>query len=160
MKNISFGDLIVKKEISKLTPHQRKVDDMVGEYLESRCPKDNYCTGSVVDQVSDDMYSDILLIHKKNGSSVIKLVDNNQKKEELKIGWFKIDEKDKKPLTIGAGASEKTIRGKLAAYAEKLKALSFEYYTRLINDTRYYKNVPTEAQKKALNEIYEDANYA
>ncbi len=140
MKNVSFNGVIEKREISRLTPHQVRVDDMVGTYLESCRPENNYLE-SVDTMVSDNMFSDILLIHKKDGSTEIKLIDDTEKKKEYGVEWFTIDGKDKKPLIIRAKDSYEAVHKKLANYAEQLKKLSSEYYGRLINDTRFYKDI-------------------
>ena len=96
MKNVSFNGVIAKREIFRLTPHQVRVDDMVGTYLENGNPRDNYLR-TIDDMVSENMFSDILLIHKKDGSTEIKLVDDSEKKKEYGAEWFKIDKKDNKP---------------------------------------------------------------
>lgn len=139
MKNVSFGQLIVKKEMPKLTKHQIKVDYMAGEYLESNLPESNYLT-SVEREVADNMYSDILVIHRKDGNTEIKLIENEDQKKSYSVEWFHVDPKDKKPLIIRAKDSYGAIQKKLAKYAEKLKKLSSEYYTKIINDPRFCEN--------------------
>ena len=139
MKNVSFNGVIAKREISRLTPHQVRVDDMVGTYLECGSPENNYLK-SVDTMVSEDMFSDILLIHKKDGSTELRLIDNTEKKKDYGVEWFTIDEKDKKPLIIRARDSYESIHKKLSNYAERLKKLSSEYYCKLMNDPRLYEN--------------------
>ena len=140
MKNVSFGCVIDKREIPRLTTHQVRVDDMVGTYLECGSPENNYLD-PVDTMVSDDMFSDILLIHKKDGSSELRLIDDTEKKERYGVEWFNIDKKDNKPVIIRAKDSYESIHRKLANYAKKLKKLSLKYYGKLINDPRFYKNI-------------------
>lgn len=136
MKNVSFGELIVKREIPRLTTHQAKVDNIVSDYLESRRSEDNYL-GTVADKVSDEMFSDILMIHKNDGSTVVKLVENDDNKKEHDVEWFQLDKKDKKPVKLSAKESYDNIQKKVATYADKLRNLAPVYYQKLMDDPRF-----------------------
>ena len=152
MKNISFGDLIERKELPKISKKQNAIGLIASEYIESSQLKN----GSYVilsDKVESDMDADILLIHKKDGSVELKLREIPGTRRERGFSWIK--KEDNTPLVIRPNCSMKNARKKISEYASKLWLLADKYYGIISNDEKFYTGPKplTAEQKAALDEI-------